>query len=97
PRCPLFPYTTLFRSYPAPRSLGHRFAGERPDDVRVALEVVESETVQLDLAHDGSGSLVGFELSRQATQQTAHTVGLLRRRWPIEDRKSTRLNSSHQI
>src|SRR5690349_23828538 len=71
PRSTLFPYTTLFRSYP--RRLQWTWQGERG---RIALTVTNPqliESLDMSVPHHGLSRL-------------AHAG---------EDRKSTRLNSSH--
>ena len=71
------------RVQPAPRGLGHLLAGQRTDDVRKALEVVQAQVVQLDLAHDRGRAFVGLQLARQAAEQTADAVCLLGGRRPV--------------
>src|SRR5207253_4337176 len=51
---------------PASGGFGYLFAGERSDHLRVALQVVQPEVVQLDLAHHGGGAFICFELAWQA-------------------------------
>src|SRR5215470_1490408 len=69
----------MLRIDPAPRHLDDLFAGKGPHDVRVALEVIETEIVQLDLTHHCRRALVRFELTWQAPEQATDTVGLLLR------------------
>src|SRR5947208_4423572 len=72
PRSTLFPYTTLFRSYPAPESagLGVHLTLDMAGQARFGPDVEWIDRIDYD---------VGAE---------ARLAG---------DRKSTRLNSSHQI
>src|SRR5258708_38935370 len=92
PRSTLFPYTTLFRS-----SLGRQF---RP------IEIATSKSVATDIQFAGppdggqlTGSVEHEELRIVDRRTDRHGSGSgphLDCRGP-EDRKSTRLNSSHQI
>src|SRR2546430_13347063 len=81
PRSTLFPYTTLFRSSPQPK---HERVARRRN-----LGGIERERLG---AGGGAGGLGGrgrreWEASEQQETGPAH--------WSREDRKSTRLNSSH--
>src|SRR3712207_7619458 len=80
PRSTLFPYTTLFRSQ-----------GVRREEIRTALTQRHHE---LDLVVQ----IFRCRRERQGSAVRYHGVGRLREeeRWfPVRDRKSTRLNSSH--
>src|SRR5256885_8793329 len=78
PRSTLFPYTTLFRSFTAERSLG---AGE------------------MWIYHRSGGE--GLQLTKKRTEQKDTGEPALspdgRYLYYSEDRKSTRLNSSHLV
>src|SRR5258708_23645920 len=84
PRSTLFPYTTLFRSI------------KWPNDVRV-----EGKKIGGILVERGAGAVVGIGLNAnidldafpEALRETATSLRFLEG----PDRKSTRLNSSHQI
>src|SRR3712207_7783583 len=85
PRSTLFPYTTLFRSRgPGGRRLG----GEDLDDVAVAQLAVERDQRAVDPGADAAVADLGV-----------HRVGEVHRGGVAgqadQDRKSTRLNSSH--
>src|SRR5258708_13234282 len=81
PRSTLFPYTTLFRSRP--------LAGRRV--------VAELQHADAD-AGDGPASHVAHRARDDAAAGDRHReVGDLLAVFDDEDRKSTRLNSSHQI
>src|SRR5258708_22272703 len=81
PRSTLFPYTTLFRS------LGF---GERHD-------VAGEQCVEMLLGF-GHVGLHNDILWRVVFETTRSWVGYWERLWEnLRDRKSTRLNSSHQI
>src|SRR3712207_9358014 len=90
PRSTLFPYTTLFRSRPG---VERRDAGleQQPDDQQRQAEDQQHVPAAVgpgraDLAEpDAAGGAVD---QRQAVEEE-------RRREGAEDRKSTRLNSSH--
>src|SRR3712207_8090439 len=81
PRSTLFPYTTLFRSHPG-RPLHRRPL--RVEDARVP--VVDGHVVALVQVADP----VGERPHRQRVGAQEHLSVA-----PAEDRKSTRLNSSH--
>src|SRR5258708_29563702 len=82
PRSTLFPYTTLFRS-PLKRLLGLSRA-EAHDQIRHLIELVQlSSDVLRRFPHQLSGG------QRQRVAIARALAG--------KDRKSTRLNSSHQI
>src|SRR5258708_31334755 len=82
PRSTLFPYTTLFRSR-APSRLDHEIEAGFAAQGPAQRELVAVQEVAL------VGRLAGkVELRRQDAPA---------RRLHLEDRKSTRLNSSHQI
>src|SRR5256885_15133285 len=92
PRSTLFPYTTLFRSG-APDALKGLLAADEGREVRqVAFLDAEGRVA----AHTGArciaeaGHKTGEGYSVQANLMLGDTV------WP-EDRKSTRLNSSHLV
>src|SRR5207244_5760990 len=86
PRPPLFPYTTLFRSLPDHRRIPHhaRQPGHRPEK--------PPDPGPVPLRGRGGNERPG-----------SRTPALRSSRWPPRasiatgDRKSTRLNSSHQI
>src|SRR2546422_6376280 len=90
PRSTLFPYTTLFRS-------GHE-RGEPLELVGRRVAIVSDELDQQDrvgiaadeFLHDCA---VGRVAAREADHRSIHE--LHRGRCELEDRKSTRLNSSH--
>src|SRR5688572_31523748 len=81
PRSTLFPYTTLFRS-------AHVRSGEvdRQDEIAAAnaLEQAKAPALVLERGNPARGQLGGLVGREPAT------VGMF-----LEDRKSTRLNSSH--
>src|SRR3712207_8288110 len=79
PRSTLFPYTTLFRS----RHVDHLAAEDLGDlhDLGALRAVVRRDLEQRQLAHDGLARLEVADL--QDVDQL------------VQDRKSTRLNSSH--
>src|SRR3546814_16510909 len=86
----LFPYTTLFRalgSVPSPAASGlleYTFAAERVE--RAPLRGIR---LVVALRHAGIADQIGF-----ARHPASFTNGRIRW-WKQEDRKSTRLNSSH--
>src|SRR5206468_5402019 len=80
PRSTLFPYTTLFRS---PRQLRAAVGSAHLD--RDGLDLVDGEAAQVEV--------VGERLCRTARVRRARHERV--RAGPGEDRKSTRLNSSH--
>src|SRR5256885_7262487 len=84
PRSPLFPYTTLFRSHDLPGVARTVLRRELPDEP-VHLTAVD-------------GTVHGFEAVRRVGRE--ERVGQRRHVVPgdaAEDRKSTRLNSSHLV
>src|SRR5690348_17575953 len=80
PRSTLFPYTTLFRS---------EFAGEM---TRVALAEHKDPRVILNVNFP-LGDFAGVKIT--ALGRRVYTEGVIERKDPRGDRKSTRLNSSH--
>src|SRR3712207_8099378 len=82
PRSTLFPYTTLFRSAPAP------VPGEAPE-LAVPLQLAQRAGVALQPVGDDLPRLAGV---RPAERPAEEALG--RPLVPL-DRKSTRLNSSH--
>src|SRR3989440_10166272 len=90
PRSTLFPYTTLFRSDRVGRVGGHRGEGFAELGVQLfqwAAVAGDADDVRAGLGQRGS----------DATAEAAAGAGDQRRRarYLISDRKSTRLNSSH--
>src|SRR3712207_9168740 len=90
PNSPLFPYTTLFRSRPlALGRRGEHATGEPPEvrppplDRGDAGQVIERPEV------------LGLELEHALPRLARRADGLAAERAVVEDRKSTRLNSSH--
>src|SRR2546430_13650836 len=87
PRSTLFPYTTLFRSLVERGDLGHRVPGRaRRDELPPpgdALRVLEREHA-VGVVEEPRGP------EQVALGRLGRVVGQL-----VEDRKSTRLNSSH--
>src|SRR2546429_9006561 len=90
PRSTLFPYTTLFRSHQAlpPRwrfGSRRRTHPERGDvkEIEHRLAIFQREAL----------NFLGLRLGRQAEQ--IQRLSLEDRQAMLEDRKSTRLNSSH--
>src|SRR5256885_4123665 len=91
PRSTLFPYTTLFRSDPSGRLelLGLHV------DLTIALRVLRrtDEPLALHPIDDASGALITEVHHPLQPRRRA----LLRARHDRQDRKSTRLNSSHLV
>src|SRR3712207_7934194 len=83
PRSTLFPYTTLFRS-----ELGRQAGGEQQLEAERELVGARLGGVHRADARVQQGQLVGQQVEDGR-------VGLARLEQPAEDRKSTRLNSSH--
>src|SRR5256885_7072182 len=86
PRSTLFPYTTLFRSYPG-------FAGPPRSDLFRATPGLD---IQID--RDRAGTYGVSTTKLQSLLRAAYSqnyVYLIKT--PDEDRKSTRLNSSHLV
>src|SRR5207244_5798062 len=88
----LFPYTTLFRSLERDRM---RTGGHRLVAGGVLIRNADERGRPIDLGIDRIGARGGMhnlELRNLAVDDAAAAARILR-----EDRKSTRLNSSHQI
>src|SRR5438132_173409 len=89
PLSSLFPYTTLFRSEPAPvrarRTRDHRFKFALSQEKRAAGEVAQPRH---GLARHGNADQ--FARSQQLHRHDRTSTG-------TQDRKSTRLNSSHTV
>src|SRR5438552_14686803 len=81
PRSTLFPYTTLFRS-----------RGVQPDHGAEERRLAAAEIVRPVAVGDVPD---GPDQVREVVEHAAHQIGPAARDEP--DRKSTRLNSSHQI
>src|SRR3712207_9210509 len=90
PRSTLFPYTTLFRSQGAAQPLGH--AQQQLVADGVALRVVDDlEVVEVAQEHRERAQVGAVQLQRvREPVGEQRAVGQAR-----QDRKSTRLNSSH--
>src|SRR3712207_7162347 len=86
PRSTLFPYTTLFRS-PA---VGH-VTPEAIEGGPIAL-VEEGDLIEIDIP-ERRLAIVGTRDGRKTPEQVDAILAERRTRW--QDRKSTRLNSSH--
>src|SRR3712207_7619089 len=82
PRSTLFPYTTLFRSVDDGRSGQHR---------ATATDVVAVAEVQPQRRHGHVALDVGLLVHREQDAAALDLLGHV----GVEDRKSTRLNSSH--
>src|SRR5207244_5693133 len=87
PSAPPFPYTTLFRSQAAP----HDEVGEDRGQGLVGEELVDLH------AGDGPGQVARAEGVAQVGSNASAAEPLVDLVGHREDRKSTRLNSSHQI
>src|SRR5256885_12978779 len=89
PRSPLFPYTTLFRSQAAVVRVEARFAhhdrSQEDDELGLLIDVL---ALLEQLAQPG-------DLIYSRNRVLDPRVGVLHQ--PAEDRKSTRLNSSHLV
>src|SRR5690606_41721001 len=81
PRSTLFPYTTLFRSAAGGQ---HR---------AVAAEQVQRALAQVQRQHAAAGA-VGVH-DQVESEVFDEEFGVVRQRLLVQDRKSTRLNSSH--
>src|SRR5256885_10537246 len=88
PRSTLFPYTTLFRSNKIDRS------DARPTDV---LNAVFDLFVELDADDATLDFPTIFAAGRQGIATTDLSIPAVDFRPLFEDRKSTRLNSSHLV
>src|SRR3712207_9210113 len=90
PRSTLFPYTTLFRSLRPELARAHLLYGEwlRREQRRV------DARAQLRAAHD-QFTTIGMEAFAERARGELAATGEKVRKRTIEDRKSTRLNSSH--
>src|SRR3712207_7114924 len=82
PRSTLFPYTTLFRSLETPDSY-YDTIGEWVGDTRVPVDVLREQRILADRDEDGY-------LLQIFTKPVQDRPTMF-----FEDRKSTRLNSSH--
>src|SRR2546426_12292451 len=92
PRSTLFPYTTLFRSRPVGVGLGRRDRVQNGLEQRVeigprGLEVERGSPRAARRIKEGAVELLRRRL--QVQEQLQHLV--------VQDRKSTRLNSSHLV
>src|SRR5256885_14272501 len=92
PRSTLFPYTTLFRSLEG--ALRERESAIA--SLRSAADVVTSSEARLRLLLDAAVDGV-VELDAQSTIVRANGAFCSMVHLPMEDRKSTRLNSSHLV
>src|SRR5688572_31483837 len=82
-RTTLFPYTTLFRSAEAEGEGEREYQPGEHDEEALAHDVAaDVHLVERDEHHEGDDGVL---------RQPAEQVGVL----DVEDRKSTRLNSSH--
>src|SRR3712207_9540007 len=90
PRSTLFPYTTLFRSYPRPAPVGYLDCGKgQPKTIDPARGPLVKQAFELY----GSG-----KWGLDALVEEMYASGLRNKRGgkvTRKDRKSTRLNSSH--
>src|SRR5256885_4719313 len=95
PRSTLFPYTTLFRStwfpYTGVFVRGGTLVGARADGADVAAKALTE--------HEGAQMLYTGKDADATEYYYAPCVGAQRvsTGWRLEDRKSTRLNSSHLV
>src|SRR3712207_8685848 len=89
PRPTLFPYTTLFRSTPLELLRQLRDRLERDPLLRCGNQSASSRAASMHVGGDAKwlGSS-GFDLAVERLGQPGAT-------WLLQDRKSTRLNSSH--
>src|SRR5438552_12698328 len=89
PRTTLFPYTTLFRSVQSPKS------GEGRDSLKSKVQSLKSGE------EEGRGEREAVADMPDSTLDTFRKVTTFLERFArwrrLADRKSTRLNSSHQI
>src|SRR5947208_12036976 len=83
PRSPLFPYTTLFRS------LSHAVE-HAPPECKFAYEFTCDENLDEKLHLALSTQIQIYRIAQEALSNVCRHSG-------ARDRKSTRLNSSHQI
>src|SRR5256885_5970008 len=91
PRSPLFPYTTLFRSHAEVRGPVEHTADHLP---------VETREIETAFARDHEGRTIQgvFKADRGADNiEAGFQSGAERRQTTRQDRKSTRLNSSHLV
>src|SRR5207244_12144905 len=94
PPAPPFPYTTLFRSR-APVSVGRQQdfrVAARPEAIPGGPQLVAQLDVVVDLAIEDDDELAILRAHRLVASGAQVQGGE-----PAKDRKSTRLNSSHQI
>src|SRR5207253_7902920 len=84
-RSPLFPYTTLFRSGKSDEAVSYEKMKEKVND---ALK----QHFRPEFLNRIDETIVFHELSKPEITQI---VDLMVRRTSVQDRKSTRLNSSH--
>src|SRR5690606_41835014 len=87
PRSPLFPYTTLFRSEPHPPVAGRPGRAGQREHLPGPLDGLEA-VVDHQLAVAARDDAVGLAVGAVPEQEVAALLVL-------QDRKSTRLNSSH--
>src|SRR3712207_9544458 len=90
PRSTLFPYTTLFRSHPGMCPIWS------PSTLTFLGTAANSSSKVWFTGFDGIvGEIFYPSVDQPATVDWQFLVGDARHRWVDEDRKSTRLNSSH--
>src|SRR3712207_7995901 len=80
PRSTLFPYTTLFRSIPRPLAVS---SGVVLHDVERSLRICLTD------------ASLGGQVGRAAREQLVRIISAIQNHKGGQDRKSTRLNSSH--
>src|SRR3712207_9482962 len=90
PRSTLFPYTTLFRSHL--ESLGWNDLVAQKRQLTSELKELSDKLIDIDRNRLRS---IGNTIKEQRTLLDSYTERLKQIRSEVEDRKSTRLNSSH--
>src|SRR5256885_11896881 len=91
PRSTLLPYTTLFRSRADAFGFRPVHANEpRQRAKEIAQEILQRQRVRREMELEGSPGEQGIEQRNQSGEGNQHGTD-------VEDRKSTRLNSSHLV
>src|SRR5256885_9506490 len=90
PRSTLFPYTTLFRSYPNKlRSMETEFAGQPVSGGTYPAEIFHDFLTQAQAIDKARAAKAALAAGKPPPTDTTETLPA--------DRKSTRLNSSHLV
>src|SRR3712207_7918173 len=83
PRSPLFPYTTLFRSLPAMKTIGREFTPKEEEAVELLRSILVEQQVEFRLESGEAAVANNFAMCHSRSRSEEHTSELQSRQYLV--------------